>query len=363
MGKHKVCVYAICKNEEKFVDRWMISMSEADMIVVTDTGSTDGTVEKLRARGAMVFIDEVSPWRFDIARNISLDHVPEDIDICVCTDLDEVFEPGWRALIEHFWQGDTTTGEYLYNWSVKPDGTPYVQFHYSKIHSRRGFRWRYPVHEWLQWCGDTTQHTVFLEGVILNHFPDNSKSRGSYLTLLETAVRENPTCSRMHYYLGREYTFCGEWNKCIDTLKTYLALPEATWDEERSAAMRLIAQSMHRLGRIQDAYSWYYRAIAEAPHMRDAYVEFAQMGYLLHDWPLTFCMVEEALKIKERSRTFINAGCSWDHTPDDLGAIACYWLGMYDIGASHAKAALEKKPNDQRMQQNLKLIEDKLESH
>ena len=45
MGKYKVCVYAICKNEEQFVRRWMQSMSEADLVVVLDTGSTDDTVE------------------------------------------------------------------------------------------------------------------------------------------------------------------------------------------------------------------------------------------------------------------------------------------------------------------------------
>ena len=52
MGIYKICVYAISKNEEPFVDRWMDSMSEADEVVVLDTGSEDGTVEKLRARGA-----------------------------------------------------------------------------------------------------------------------------------------------------------------------------------------------------------------------------------------------------------------------------------------------------------------------
>ena len=43
----RICVYAIAKNEEKFVERWMKSMSEADYICVLDTGSTDKTVEKL----------------------------------------------------------------------------------------------------------------------------------------------------------------------------------------------------------------------------------------------------------------------------------------------------------------------------
>ena len=50
----KICVYAIAKNEEQFVDRWMDSMREADWVCVLDTGSTDRTVEKLADRGAVV---------------------------------------------------------------------------------------------------------------------------------------------------------------------------------------------------------------------------------------------------------------------------------------------------------------------
>ena len=46
MNKYKVCVYAICKNEEKFVERWVESMKEADEIYVLDTGSNDKTVKK-----------------------------------------------------------------------------------------------------------------------------------------------------------------------------------------------------------------------------------------------------------------------------------------------------------------------------
>ena len=65
MKKYKICVYAISKNEEKFVDRWMDSVSEADEVFVLDTGSTDETVEKLKKRGASVKIKEIKPWRFD----------------------------------------------------------------------------------------------------------------------------------------------------------------------------------------------------------------------------------------------------------------------------------------------------------
>ena len=69
-------------------------MKEADEIYVLDTGSTDDTVEKLKVRDVHVEEKIVHPWRFDEARNLSLEMVPLDTDICVCTDLDEVFEKG-----------------------------------------------------------------------------------------------------------------------------------------------------------------------------------------------------------------------------------------------------------------------------
>ena len=134
MNKLKICVYAISKNEEKFVERWYQSMSEADEIYVLDTGSEDDTVNKLEELGVKVSVEKIVPWRFDVARNKSLDLVPEDTDICVCTDLDEVFVPGWRKKLEEIWKNNTTRLSYNYNWSLDEQGKPLVNFNISKIH-------------------------------------------------------------------------------------------------------------------------------------------------------------------------------------------------------------------------------------
>ena len=141
----KIVVYAICKNEVSFVDRWMDSMAEADQVVVLDTGSTDATVQLLRARGAAVTEEVISPWRFDTARNRSLELVPQDADICVCTDLDEVFHPGWRAALEKVWVPGAGQATYRYTWSFQDDGSEGVVFWYEKIHARHGYRWTHPV--------------------------------------------------------------------------------------------------------------------------------------------------------------------------------------------------------------------------
>ena len=126
----KIVVYAICKNEAQFVSRWIKSMSEADQIVVLDTGSTDDTVQRLRTLGAQVTVETICPWRFDVARNRSLELVDPDADICVCTDLDEVFHPGWRKALESAWIPGTTQATYRYTWSFRPDGGEGVVFWY-----------------------------------------------------------------------------------------------------------------------------------------------------------------------------------------------------------------------------------------
>lgn len=94
MKKYKICVYAICKNEEKFIERWYKSIKEADYIVVLDTGSTDNSIKKFKELGIKYETKTINPWRFDIARNESLKLIPEDTDICICLDLDEIMLPG-----------------------------------------------------------------------------------------------------------------------------------------------------------------------------------------------------------------------------------------------------------------------------
>ena len=260
-----IAVYAISRDEAKFADRWMDSMGEADRVVVLDTGSADGTPDRLKARGAEVTVEEIAPWRFDRARNRSLELVPEDVDVCVCTDLDEVFRPGWRSALERAWVPGASQARYRYTWSFQPDGSEGVVFWQEKIHARRGFQWVHPVHEVLRWAGaGRPGPVVTAEGVQLDHHPDPHKSRAQYLPLLELSVREEPEDDRNVHYLGREYLFYRRWDDCIRTLKRHLAMPTATWRPERAASMRYIAKAYYNKGEVAQARDWYLQAITEA---------------------------------------------------------------------------------------------------
>ena len=357
----KIVVYAICKNEEQFVDRWMDSMSEADEIVVLDTGSSDDTVQRLRDRGARVEVEVISPWRFDVARNRSMDLVPEDADICVCTDLDEVFHPGWRALLEAAWRPGDSQAVYRYTWSFNPDGSEGVVFWYEKIHARHGWRWTHPVHEVLTWTGKGRPgRKVTVEGIQLDHRPDPTKSRAQYLPLLELSVEEDPSDDRNLHYLGREYMYRGRWDDCIRTLERHLAMPSAIWADERAASMRYIARSWAMKGKRQLARDWYLRAIAEAPHLREPYTDLALLLYEDGQWDGVLYFTDCALAITQRPRSYICEAAPWGSLPHDLRAIAFFQTGRPKEALSEAREALALEPTNQRLADNVSLLEHKV---
>lgn len=353
----KVAVYSICKNEAQFVHRWMDSMSEADQVFVLDTGSTDETVELLRSRGATVATEVIHPWRFDTARNRSLELVPEDTDICICTDLDEVFHPGWRQALETAWIPGAGQARYRYTWSFQPDGSEGVVFWSEKIHRRHGYRWVHPVHEVLQWEGTGLPGPmVTAVGVQLDHLPDHTKSRGQYLPLLELSVQEAPDDDRNVHYLGREYMFYRRWDDCIATLKRHLAMPSATWADERAASMRYIARSYLEKGEPEQARNWLFQAIAQAPHLREPWIEMAQMLYQQEDWEGVLYFTGCALAITVRPDSYICEAEPWGPLPHDLRCQAYFHTGRTALALDEARKALALSPTDQRLAGNVALL-------
>lgn len=361
MNKYKICVYAIAKNEEQFVDRWYNSVKDADKIIVLDTGSTDNTVEKLKSHNVEVYTKIISPWRFDTARNESLNLVPDDTDICICIDLDEILVEGWREKLESIWDNDTTRLRYNYNWSLDSQDNPKVNFYIDKIHSRKGYKWTHPVHEVLTYIGDKEEHFKITDDITVNHYPDNNKSRSNYLPLLELSVKENPEDDRNMHYLGREYMYYGKWNDAIDTLIKHLSLKSATWKDERCASMRFIARCYKNLHRYEEAKMWINKAIEEAPYLRDSYIEMALLHYELNNWDEVIKYCNDALKIQTHQKTYINEIFSWNETVYDLLSIAYFNVGDFEKSLENINQALKINDSD-RLRKNLEIIKSALKS-
>ena len=358
MKKYKIYVYAISKNEEKFVDRWVNSVKDADAIYVLDTGSTDKTVAKLKAKGVVVKEEKINPWRFDVARNKSLEMVPKDADICICIDIDEVLEENWRQKLEKIWTKDLTRLRYNYIWSFDEYGSPTVNFYSEKIHTRNGYKWIHPVHEILSYSGK--EKILTTNNFTIKHYPDTNKSRSSYLKLLELSVKEDPEDDRNMHYLGREYMYYGKYNKSIDTLIKHLKLKKATWKDERSASMRFIARDYKNLGRIDEARMWLNKAKEETPYLREPYVESGILEYETNNYKEAIKDLEIALKIEKPYKSYINEPFCYDSTVYDILSICKYNIGALAESLYYVNLALEKNPNNKRIINNKKLIEKAL---
>ena len=150
------------------------------------------------------------------------------------------------------------------------------------------------------------------------------------------------------------------WNECIDTLIKHLSLKSATWNDERAASMRFISRAYIALKRYEEAKMWLLKAIEEAPHLRDGYVELAILESNLGNYDEVVHYCNKALEIKEHQKTYINEPFSWDNTIYDLLSIAYYHKNNFKKSLENINIALELAPENERLKKN-KTYQQKLE--
>lgn len=379
--ENKICVYAICKNESKFVERWVSSMCEANYIVVLDTGSTDGTFELLKNDDRVTYVGQkiINPWRFDVARNWSMQMIPEDANILVCTDLDEILRPGWADALRKNWvEGQHVRCHYQYIWSHDDVGQPARIFGYDKIHDRN-WSWRHPVHELLYDTanrGDDFVNTHILnlwDDIILEHFPDNTKSRSSYLPLLELRAEESPDDYYGLFYLSHEYHYQHMYTKSIDLLKHIVDDYKTHYSTtELAAAYLFLGDNYRALGEKEKSLYYYNRGIFVEPTYRECYLNAAEVYNELQMYEFAVAYVKTALRKTFRHYTWVERDTSYKTQPNDILSIALYYLAMDETYSDRRlellqeadkliKEVLAQEPGNLRFLYNQSFIADALE--
>jgi tetratricopeptide (TPR) repeat protein len=339
----KIAVYTIAKNEEQFVKRWAESCKEANYRLILDTGSTDDTFTHAYNEGIDVHRKVFDPWRFDHARNWALSLLPEDIDICIALDMDEVLQPGWRQVLESL-SNEVTRPRYKYVWSWNEDGSEGLVYGGDKIHRRHGYKWKHPVHEVLSPIWPEKQE--WANGLEIHHYPDPNKSRSQYFDLLKMAIEEDPRDDRNQFYLAREYFFHGKYELAQYHFNKHLALSQ--WHPERAASHRYIAKM-----RPEAREHHLYRAIAEDSGRRESWVDLAMHYYEKGEWKKCLRAATSAVDIKEKPLDYLCEAEAWGALPYDLKAIAAYNLGLKTTALIAGEKAAMLNPTDERLQKNL----------
>jgi glycosyltransferase involved in cell wall biosynthesis len=351
MFKPKIAVYAIAKNEEKHVERFWNSASEADLVLIADTGSTDRTVEiASKLFGTQVHKIHVSPWRFDVARNAALALLPDDIDICVTLDLDEVLQPGWREEIERLWMPGVTRMSYLFDC-----GKDHV-IRQDKVHARNGYVWKGICHEYPS-AFRIEERSVASDMILAVHQPDDDKSRGQYLDLLFAAASDDFSDHRASFYYARELYFHRRWGHALAEFTRFLSLPSAVWNKERCYAMRMMARCCYALDDRAGAIEWATSATEEDEGAREPWLELAMQAYHQELWETVLRAARRCLNISDRDETFVNDPEVWGSKPFDLLAIAEWRLGLKGDALEHAEQALKLEPTNKRLQQNVEMMQ------
>ncbi|RJQ13676.1 MAG: glycosyltransferase [Nitrospiraceae bacterium] len=184
----KISVSMITLNEEKNITRALSSCSFADEIVVVDGGSSDGTIEILKAHDKVVLIQ--SPWKnhFGRQRQVSLEHCTGEWVIRLDADeaFPQEFEEGIRKLL-------SSTPADVVGYNIHQCNLVGNEKYYSKIfdnyetnpriwRNRPAIKWELQVHEILVGLSGTiAQWDVF---VVHYGFLDKKRywQKGEYYT-------------------------------------------------------------------------------------------------------------------------------------------------------------------------------------
>jgi GT2 family glycosyltransferase/glycosyltransferase involved in cell wall biosynthesis len=387
----KIWINTIAKNEIDHVERFMHFCADADGVVVVDTGSNDGTPEKLTELGATVKVVKFDPWstleeyrkieahggnpfRYDLPRNLALDMVPHDADVCISIDLDEVLVPKWRSIIESIWEkGVTTHLDYQFAWQMTDPAptNPHelyhnltlgirsnVEFHYNKIHQRYGYLWQSPIHEKIVTKADFTNEVwASYPGVLVCHYQKYKADRANYLPLLELAVSEDPDDIHSLFYYARELGYRNEHLKAMAAYQRFLAHPKAgEWAPERSSACSHIAIANYQLAtrpqsspaerdhHKREVYKWAMRACSEQPGQREGWVELAARCYDLGDLAGCYWAAKQALTIDPRDniKSYTGNKECWGHKPHFYISIAAFWMARPQAGPVLEQEALQE---------------------
>lgn len=335
----RVAAYSIALNEIKHVERWVKNNSGADYLFVLDTGSTDGTPEKLRELGVNIVEASINPWRFDVARNTALALLPNDIDVCVSVDMDEVPAPDFYIKLRKQWKKNANKG-----WILMDTGTHWAA---DRVHARHGYHWIYPIHEVISPSMGTKIIPCRIDSYIA-HRPDNNKSRAKYLSMLKAAVEEDPKDQRMKVYLIREYYFHQEWQKVIDLADE---LEEDHWDRELAQSYRLAAWSAVNLNLMNLAHTFFKHATEFCPSSIEAWTNLAQYYYHVKEWAKCETAAREALTKTVTSDYMADPTCVW--RANDLLSLALWELGEKEEALKYAKVALNLNPGEKRLKDNV----------
>lgn len=305
-------IVIIARNEEDTLPRLMKSISAftsaGGKVFVTDTGSTDNTVEVAKDLGCIVSEKSFDTFLtaeeaklipgakegdrvfdFSAARNWASEQADTDwIHVMPC---DEEWPEYDYELISST-MDDTITGITCgINYHLV-DGVPTVSLNHNTIYNKKKMTWVGMVHEYLFAENPVLKHVR----ITSNHYKNMNTDRSHYLLGLgyDYLVRGNANLRNCFYY-GRELMYRGYYAEALPILSRVAV--EQTFVYEKSEAMVLMGKCLMQLGDVDQALSMWASAVIADPQRREPAMNLATFYYNQHDVNRSLFWVSAALTI------------------------------------------------------------------
>lgn len=337
-----------------FIDRWAI----------VDTGSTDDTRDVVRRALAGVpgRLSEAPFVDFATTRNLALARCGDRSEFILWLDADDELAGGaeLRAFLEaeRDAEGPDREAYMLRVETVVSFDSPRV------VRSRAGWRFEGVVHEILT-HPDRPSPRRRVPGAWVVHRPDPDAIARSHarrerdLALLGEALRRDPADARSAFYFAMTNLWLRRWDDAVSAFRRRIEL--GGWAEEVFLAKQGLADAADGRGDPwSDVLALYLDAHASAPHRAEPLHKIA-LHYSArgeHALCLVFARRGLDLPYPERDVHFVDRDVYTWKLHDLVGASA-YWLGEYELGERSARAAVEQRPGDARLAQNLAFYLDR----
>ena len=362
----------IVKNEAHVIERCLASVIPLiDYWVICDTGSTDGTQEKIKKFFKNVGIDgelHECPWKdFGHNRSEALEYAQKTkTDYALMIDADEVlvFEPGFDPAKFK----ETLTAD-LYNIFAHFGQTRY---HRPQLTSnKKPFYYRGVLHEYVD-CKADIGTRDFARGFMNTPIQDGARSSDpekykkdaiKFEEALASGTVEEKDFNRYHFYLAQSYRDSQQWQKAMDA---YLKRADlGGWNEE-------VFYSLYQAGRIMEILEKpvdniiqiYFRAYQSAPWRAESLWAAARLCRAFSRFDQGYRFAKQGLKVRyPEGALFVGQGI-YEWAILDEFAIAAYWTGNYRESRIATMQLLQqnKFPADQkeRIEANLKFASEAL---
>jgi glycosyltransferase involved in cell wall biosynthesis/predicted O-methyltransferase YrrM len=265
----KVTLYAIAKNEEKNIEKFLLNAKKFDDVVVVDTGSTDDTVQLLKDADIKVYEHAQTREEFDfsVARNQALSYVETDWAFALDfnEDVEEFSAEGFAVIADEF----TTFRHLRFDDNGKDEPVQSNEVH-TRLHRTKNYIWANPVHEVPNFI--PTEDYLNEVGVdttikITKRINKTIDKELFYFSICEREYKKDPTNWYWIWFIFNHYFNVQNAEKALEYGQEFLNASKPYYDSFRVLAFIRCSQLLFGLGDTQKGANYAFHAVSEAMNM------------------------------------------------------------------------------------------------